>query len=102
EVRLNLIDVIGHVAVGHENIGPAVEIVIEKESGEGKRQQRIPADVCGWGLVDEKALPLIAEDGQHLEREIADNDTGIAGTINVGEIGSHSAPGFSFLAQRHT
>src|SRR5262249_8995167 len=44
-LRLNFINVVGDVAVGHKEVRLAVEIVIEKEEAEGQREHRRLAKV---------------------------------------------------------
>src|ERR1700733_5820163 len=44
DVGLHYADVVGNVSVHRENILQAIEIIIKKESAEGKRLRRYPAD----------------------------------------------------------
>ena len=59
DARLHALDVVGDVAVGGEDVEPAVEIVVEEEAGERQRQQRRPADRRRRRLVDEQAVAFV-------------------------------------------
>src|SRR5262249_3899540 len=50
---------------------------------------------------NEQPLALIAEDGQHVIREVADDDARIARSVNVREISTHPAARLPFLAEGH-
>src|SRR5262249_38569839 len=101
DLRLNLVDVIGDVTVGHKEIRLAVEIIIEKEDAESQRKHCRLTDVRSGSLVNEQSLALIAEDGQHIVRKVADDNARIARSINIREIGPHPSARLPFFAERY-
>ena len=59
DLRLEAVDVVGHVTVGGEDVHLSVQIRVEEEGRERQRQQRGLADGRRGRLVDEEAVPLI-------------------------------------------
>src|SRR5207247_9977475 len=59
DLALNFVDVVFHVSVRDEDVGQAVEVVIEEETTEGQGQQALVADLRGRPLIDKERIPLI-------------------------------------------
>ena len=99
--RLHGADVVGDVAVGGEDVEPAVEVVVEEEAGEGQRQQRRLADGRGRRFVDEEAFPLVLVKGNHLVGEVADHQAWPAGAVVVGGVDAHAGARDARFVERH-
>ena len=55
DLRLHHADVVGDVAVYRENVGQAIEVVVEKESAEGQRLGGYPLQASSRGFVRKQA-----------------------------------------------
>ncbi len=80
----------------------AVEVVVEEETGERQRQQRIPANRRSGRFVDEQAVALVRVERHHLVREIADDEARAAGFVVVGGVGAHARARHPRLVEGHT
>ena len=80
------------MAVGLEQIGPAIEVVVEKQHPEGQRPARRRADASDDGLiVEQRDLAAADVQGGHLVREVADRDGEPGVVAVVRAIDSHGA-----------
>ena len=95
--RLQPFDVVGHVAVGGEDVEAAVEVGVEEETAEGEGQERGPAERRTGRLVEEQSA-LVMEQRHHLVREVADHETGASRVVVVGGVHAHAGPRHSRLA----
>ena len=96
---LYALDFIFNVAVGDQNIGPAVIVIIKKEAAEAKRDQRGTAHFRARGFVDEKAVAFVVIEREHLVGKICDDDAGLPGTIVVGGVDTHSSASDTVFAK---
>ena len=96
---LHSLDFVFNVAVGDEDVGPAVVVVIEEEAAEAERHQGVAADLGLWGFVDEEAVALVVVERDHLVGEIADNQAGMAAAVVVGSVGAHAGAGNAVFAE---
>src|SRR5262249_40154683 len=94
------LDVALDVPIGDENIEPAVEIVVEKETAETERQQAYASDGGSRRLVDEEPIAFVVIERKHLIREVRDHDARITGSVVVCRVRAHSRAGDAFFAER--
>ena len=89
DVGLHLLDVVLDVPVGQEDVGPAVEVVVEEERTEGEGEQAGPAHAGRGRGVHEEALALVVVEARHLVGEVADDQAGEAAAVVVGGVDAH-------------
>src|SRR5258708_160185 len=65
-VRLHALDIGVDVAICHQNIGPAVEIVIEEKAAEAESEQGSSADFRARSFVHEEPFSLVVIEREHL------------------------------------
>src|SRR6266404_1438052 len=58
-VGLNALDVGIDMAVGNENVGPAIEIVVEEKTAEAKSEQGSAADFRARSFVDKESFAIV-------------------------------------------
>ena len=90
------------MAVGDENVGPAVEIIVKKEAAEAQSEQRGAADFRARRFINEEPFSFIVIERNHLVREIGDEHAGVAGMIVVGGVHAHARAGHAVFAEGHT
>ena len=66
DALLHALDLIFDVAVGDEDVGPAVVVVVEEEAAEAERDQRGAADFGAWSFVDEQTVAFVVVERKHL------------------------------------
>src|SRR3989442_10609683 len=98
-VYLHPLDVGVDVAVGHEDIRPAVVIVIKKETRKAEREQRSAADLRARRLVHKQSLSFVVVKRQHLIGEITNENAWGAGAIVIGGIHAHAGARDAVLAE---
>src|SRR5260370_376447 len=79
-VHLHLLNVRINVAVYHQNIRPAIQVVVEKETSKPERQQGSAAHVRARRFINEQSLAFVVIEGNHLIREIRNHQTDIYAT----------------------
>ena len=84
DLRLHASDLLFDVAVGRENVGIAVQIVIEEEEPEGERQQAGAAHRRARRFIHEQAVAFVVIKAQHLVGKIADEQMRAAGAVVIG------------------
>src|SRR5579871_983813 len=87
------------VAVGDEDVGPAVVVVVEEEAGEAESDQGVASDFGLRSLVDEQAVALVVVEGDHLVGEVADQNARMTAAVVVGGVGAHAGAGHAVLAE---
>ncbi len=97
--RLHTIDVVLDVAVGHEDVQPAVQVEVEEEAAEGEGQEARLSDAGHRRVVDEQAASLVVVQGEHLVGEVADHQAVAPAAVIVGGVDAHGAPRLSLLAE---
>jgi len=88
------------VAIGDIDVGPAVEVVVEKEAGESEREE---AGAAGrWSLrnVHEATVQLVLLERDHLVRKVDDDQAGVSGVVVAGAIDAHAGAGVSVYCHR--
>src|SRR5437773_10882780 len=65
-IYLHALDVGADIAVGHENVRPAVIIVIKKEARKAEREQGRAANLRSRRFVHEQSLSLLVVERQRL------------------------------------
>src|SRR6267154_2508793 len=98
-VGLHALNVGVDVAIGHENVGPAVEIVSEEKTAEAESEQGSAADFRARSFVDEESFSFVVIEREHLVREIGDQEAGEAGVIVVSGVHTHAGAGYAVLAE---
>src|SRR5262245_62618989 len=88
---LNFVDFIFDMTVGHEDIHPPIQVVVKKEAAKSQCKKTLVADLGNRRLVDEKRLPFVVIECEHLVREVADHEAGPAGKIIVGRVNPHGS-----------
>src|SRR3954467_13172098 len=96
--RLNLFDLIFDMAIGDEQVGPTVKVVIKEEQAECKTQQAGTTNRRLRRLIDEQTIALVVIEAEHLAREVTDRDAWFAGLVVVGGVDAHGAPGNAVFA----
>ena len=99
--RLDPLDLRVEVAVGQEEVEPAVQVVVEVEGAEGQGEQGLAAEVGDRGDVDEELVALVPVERHHLVGEVADDDRRAAAAVVVGGVDPHAAAGDAGLGERH-
>src|SRR5947207_12834372 len=69
-------DITIEVAIGDEDIGPAVEVVVEEETSESQSEQGSMAHGRARRLIHKQSVALVMVERHHLVGEIADDDAG--------------------------
>ena len=101
QLRIVLMNIIHDVAVGSENIFPAVQVVIEKQATERQAVETILGDAHRIGSVHEKRATSIVIETQHFRGKISNHETCVTGAIVIGEIHSHPSPSLPVPIQCH-
>src|SRR6267154_2525410 len=96
---LDFFNLIFNVPIGHENVRPAVIVVIEKEAAEAKRDQGCAANFRAGSFVDEQAIPFVVIERDHLVGEVRNNQAGTARTVIIGGVDTHSGARNSVFAE---
>src|ERR1700751_109304 len=99
DALLNFLELVLNVTIGHQDVRPAVVVVVEKETAESKRNQRSVTDFRAGSFIDEQAVALIVIEREHLVGKIGDDDTGMTGAVVIGGIDTHSSPGHAIFAE---
>ncbi len=99
DVGLHALDVAVDVAVGDEDVRPAVEIVVEEKTAEAEREQGSATDIGARGFVDEEAFAFVVIERNHLIGKIGDEDAGGAGMIVIGGVNAHAGAGYAVFAE---
>ena len=87
-----------NVAVGDGKIQAAVEIGVEKNAAESERVERSRAHAGLHGDIV-KGFSVGAIEAEHFVVEIGDDDAGLAGVVEVGDIHAHAGARFAFVAE---
>ena len=90
DAGLDSFDVAVDVSIGNENVEPAVQIVIEKETAEAECKQSGASDCRAGRLVNKQAVAFIVVQGKHLIREVGDHYTRISRPVVVRRVHAHS------------
>ena len=96
---LHPLNLIFNMAVGNENILPAIIVVIKEEATETERHQRSPPNFRLLRLINEQSVSLVVIKRDHLVGEVTDDDAGVSAAIVVGSIGAHAGPRDPILAE---
>src|SRR5689334_23196156 len=72
---LNVLDRTLEMSIGDKDVEPAIEIVIEKETTEAKRQQTGASNSGTRRFVDKEAVALVVIQSEHLVGEIGNQHT---------------------------
>ena len=99
DALLHPLDFVFNVAVGHENIGPAVVVVIEEEATESQRDQGVAPNLRTRSLVHEEPVALVVVERDHLVREVGDHKAGPAGAVVIRGIHAHAGARHSIFAE---
>src|ERR1700688_3406705 len=99
DVRLDALNVAVDVAIGDEDVGPAVEVVVEEEAAEAQGEQGSATDVGARGFVHEEAFAFVVIERNHLIGKIGDKDAGGAGVVVIGGVYAHAGAGYAVFAE---
>ena len=102
DALLHALDRVLDVAVGYENVRPAVVVVIEKEAAETERDQRGAAYFRLRSLVHEQSVAFVVIQREHLIGEVADDHAGMAAAVVVGGVDAHAGAGYTIFAKCYT
>src|SRR6266700_1719823 len=100
-VGLHALDIGVDVAVGYKNIGPAVEIVIEKKAAKAESEQGSAADFRARSFVNEESFSFVVIEREHLVRKIGDQQAGETGVVVVGGVHAHACAGDAVFAESY-
>ena len=98
---LHALDLLFDVTVGHEDVEPAVQIVVEEKASEAEREQTRAAHLRARRFVHEQSIAFVVVESQHLIREVADEHAGAAGTVVIGSVHAHAGAGHAVFAEGH-
>ena len=96
---LDVGDVVLDVSVGDEDVLAAVEVVVEEEGPESQGEQAVPPDLRHRRLVDEETDSFVVIERDHLVREVADDEVGLAVAVVVGSVDAHGPAGGAVLGE---
>ena len=102
DIGLHFLNVVIDVAVGDENVLPAVEVVVKKEAAESQCQQGRAANFRARRFINKKTLAFVVIERNHLVREIGDEHTGVAGMVVVGGVHAHAGARHTVFAESHS
>src|SRR5207244_12717740 len=86
------------MAVGNENVGPAIKIVVEEETAEAESEQGSAADFRARSFIDEESFSFVVIKREHLVRKIGDYEAGKAGVIVIRGVHTHAGAGYAIFA----
>ncbi|MFM1942444.1 MAG: hypothetical protein RI897_1426 [Verrucomicrobiota bacterium] len=99
----DLFDIGFDVAVGGEEVEPAIEVVVEEEDAEREGHLAGGADALGEGFVGEEGGLVFGDvDGGHFVGEVTDGDAEGVVLVEVGGIDAHGAAGSAEGIERDT
>src|ERR1700757_2505063 len=98
---LHFFDLIFDVAIGDQNVGPAVVVIIKKETAEAERDQGCTANFRAGSFVNKKSVAFVVIQREHLVGKIADNQAGASGMIVVPGVNAHSGARNSVFAKSY-
>src|SRR5688572_20156263 len=90
---LNAFDIHFDVAVGHEHVEPAIEIVVEEEATEAQGEKAGSPDFRTRRFVDKQPVTLIVIEREHLVGKVRNHQAWISGSIVIRGRHSHSGAG---------
>src|SRR5437879_6231328 len=96
---LHAFDLVFDVAVGYEDVGPAIVVVVEEETAEAERDERRASDFGLRGFVDEQAVAFVVVERDHLIGKVADDDAGVSAAVIVGGVGAHAGAGYAVFTE---
>src|SRR5579872_7212600 len=99
---LNSLDRVFNMAIGDENILPAIVVEIEKETTKAQRYQSSSPHLRLGGFVDEQPVALVVIQRNHLIGEVAYDHAGAPAAIVIGGIDSHAGARHAILAKRNS
>src|SRR5512133_2485399 len=99
---LNSFNVRFNVAVGDENVRPAIKVKILKIAGKTQAEETGAADLGAWCLVHEQAIAFVVVERNHLVGEIADDDRWPSTTIVVSRVYTHARTRHAVFAESYT
>src|SRR5258708_6122545 len=98
-VGLHTLDIRVDVAVRDQDVGPAIEIVIEEKAAEAESEQGSAADLRAWSFVDEESLTFVVIEREHLVRKISDQEAGEARVVVIRRVHTHACTGNTVFAE---
>src|SRR5260370_2914473 len=87
------------MAIGDEDIRPAIQVIVEKETSKTQSKQRCTSDRRARRFVHEQAIPFVVVQGHHLIGKVTDYYAWLPRTIIVGCVHSHSSARHSIFAK---
>src|ERR1700676_823154 len=100
DALLYALDLIFDVAVGDEDVLPAVVIVVEEETAEAERYERRTTDFRARSFIHEQAVAFVVVEREHLVCKICNDEAGAAGTVIIHSINAHAGAGHAIFAER--
>src|SRR5262249_41618322 len=77
--------------VGHENIRPTIEVVIEEETAETQSKQGRAANFRLRRFIDEEAFAFVVVERDSLVREVCDQNAWVSGMIVIRSVDAHAS-----------
>src|SRR5579863_3245014 len=87
------------MSVSNKNVGPAVVVVVEKETSEAESDQSRAAHFRLRSLVHEQPVAFVVVERDHLIGEVCDQDARVAAAIIVGGVHAHAGAGNAVFAE---
>ncbi len=99
DALLHRFDLVFDVAVGDEDILPAVVIVVEEKAAEAERQQRRAADFRARSFIHKKAVAFVVVEREHLVCKICNHQAGAARPVVIHGVDAHAGAGNAVFAE---
>src|SRR5712664_3645883 len=99
DALLHAFDLVFDMAVGHEDVGPAVVVVVEEKAAEAEGDEGGASDFGLRGFIDEQAVAFVVIERDHLVGEVADDDAGVSAAVVVGGVGAYAGAGSAVLTE---
>src|SRR5579859_3192780 len=87
---LNALNSLFDMAVGNENVGPAIVVIVKKETAETQSQQGCAPYRRARRFIDKQTVALVVVERQHLVGEVGDDDAGMPRAVVVGGVYAHA------------
>src|SRR5258708_37635125 len=99
DALLYTLDLVFDVAVGDEDVLPAVVIVVEEKTAEAQSYERRAANLRARSFIHEQAVAFVVVEREHLVGKICNDQAGAAGAVVIGGIDAHASAGNAVFAE---
>src|SRR5580658_3643174 len=96
---LHRLDLVFDMAVGDEDVLPAVVIVVEEKAPEAKRNQRRAANFRARSFIHKQPIAFVVVERKHLVRKISNDQAGAAGAVVIRSVNAHTGARHTIFAE---